>query len=84
VLCTEFNRLSASKSSTSLEVDEVDNGYILLLNLYNKQNWKKMPLVISSLSGSTRPTKSILLFFRKNRLLVTHELYQQTYCFLRK
>lgn len=40
MLCTEFSRRSASRSSASLEMDEADCGYILSLNLYNKGNGK--------------------------------------------
>lgn len=71
-------------SSASFEVDEIDTGDILSLNLYNKGNWEKVPLVTSELSGFIRPTMAILLFFKKYRFLVIHELYQQTHHFLRK
>lgn len=84
MLCTEFSRVSASMSSASLEVDEVDRGSILSLNLCIKGNWKKGPLVTSGLSGSIRFIMSIVLFFKKNRLLLIHELYQQIQHFLRK
>lgn len=60
MLYPEFNRLSAIMSSASFKVDEIDYGYILSLNLYNKGNWEKVPLVRSGLSGSFRPTIPIL------------------------
>lgn len=82
MLYTEFSRQSASMNSASLEVDEVDCGYILSLNLYNKGNWEKVPIVTSGLRGSIRPTMSNLLFFKKIRLLLIHKLYQQNYHFL--
>lgn len=84
ILCTQFSRLSAIMSSASFKVDEVDYGYILSLNLYNKGNWEKGPLVTSGFSGFFRPTASILLFFKKNAFLLLYELYQQTHHLLRK
>lgn len=81
MLHTEFSRESASMNSASLEVDEVDCGYILSLNLYDKGNWVKVPVVPSGLRGSIRPTMSNLLFFKKIRLLLIHKLYQQNYHF---